>query len=407
MRPRTGLALAVTVLALAGVAVLALSGGGTAALSVVWVSDTGTDIRGNHHAVAAAEVEAERYVVAPISGRAGTTECRLAGLDATDGETVWRVDVAPENCTIHSVADPTVADVDGDGRPEVLATTTGEVLLSVDPATGEAETLATLSSYGYTEPVVANLTGAGREVVVVDYQGTVVVVGPDGEERLNVSGARGVEAQPRVADVDGDGRQELAVASTSGGLTVRSGNGTVEWRHGADADAAPISLVVADADGPGRLLAYTTFGGDLVAVRDGETVWRRSFGEVGSVEAAFDGDDDGTVELYLGTADGRVRALSADDGATEWSTTVTDADVQVTPGPVAGDLDGDGAPELVAASNDGSVTTLDPEDGRVLATYERDVPIYVHRRVADVDGDGDDEALVVYGDGRVVALSLD
>ncbi len=405
MRPRTGLALAGTVLALAGVAVVALSGGSGAALSVVWVSDTGTDIRGNHHAVAAAEVDGNGYVFAPISGRSDTSACRLAGLDAADGETVWRVEVTPANCTIHSVADPVVVDVDGDGHPSVLATTTGAELLSVDPTTGEAERLANLSSYGYTEPVVANLTGRGREVVVVDYLGTVVVVGPDGERRLRTEGAFGVEAQPRVADVDGDGRPELAVASTSGGLAVRSGNGTVEWRHGQD--RTPISLVVAPAEGPGETLVYTTVDGDLVAVRDGETRWERSFGDLASVEAVLDGDGDGRAEVYVGLADGTVRAVSAATGETVWSTTVTDADVQVTPGPVAGDLDGDGAPELVAASNDGSVTVLDPEDGSVLATYERDVPIYVHPRAADVDGDGDDEVLVVYGDGRVVALSLD
>jgi len=407
MRRRTGVALAATVVVLGAVAVLALSGSGGASLSVVWVSDTQSDIRGNHHAVAADEVDGERYVFAPISGSAGTDTCRLAGLDAADGETVWRVDVSPANCTIHSVADPVVADLDGDGRPSVLATTTGTELLAVDPATGEARRLANLSSYGYTEPIVANLTGAGREVVVVDYQGTIVVVGPDGERRLRVAGEQGVEAQPRVADLDDDDAAELAVATTSDGVTVRSGDGSVQWRHGED--AAATSLVVAtvgEATERSSGLVYTTFGGDVVAARGGETAWRRSFGELPTVETAFDGDDDGTPELYVGLGDGRVAALSAETGATEWTTTLTEGDVQVTPGPVVGDVDDDGDPDLVAVSNDGRVAVLDPTDGTVRATYERDVPIYTHPALADVDGDGTPEILVVYGDGRVVALSF-
>ena len=42
----------------------------------------------------------------------------------------------------------------------------------------------------------------------------------------------------------------------------------------------------------------------------------------------------------------------------------------------------------------------------MLATYERDVPIYTHPVVADLAGEAGTEVLVTYGDGRVVALSF-
>jgi hypothetical protein len=402
MRLRTGLGLAAAVLALCGVALLAVSGGAGGSLSVVWVSDTATDARGNHHAPVAGTVDGERYVFAPISGRSGAEACRLAGLDAADGETAWRVDVAPTNCTIHAVADPVVEDVDGDGRSEVLASTTAETVVSVDPATGDAETLVELSSYGYTEPVVANLTGAGPAVAVVDYEGTAVVLGPDGAVRWRADGTRGVEAQPRAADVDGDDRPELVVAATGGAVTVYDGDGTVQRRHAVE--GSPVSVVTTPGEN-GRRVVYTTAEGGVVAFDGDGVAWRRSLGELAMVETALDGDDDGVTELYVGTADGRVRALSAGTGETAWSTAVTREDVQVVPGPVAGDVDDDGDPELVVASQDGRVSVLDPADGDVGATYERDVPVYVHPRLGDVDGDGTPEVLVVYGDGRVVALS--
>ena len=75
------------------------------------------------------------------------------------------------------------------------------------------------------------------------------------------------------------------------------------------------------------------------------------------------------------------------------------------PPPSMGDLDNDGAIELVAPTNNGVVSTVDPQSGDVLASYKRDVPIYVHLTVADTDGNGGAEVYTTYGDGRVVALN--
>lgn len=108
--------------------------------------------------------------------------------------------------------------------------------------------------------------------------------------------------------------------------------------------------------------------------------------------------------MYAAAEDGKLRAIDAASGEVEWTTTLTNADVQMMPPPALGDVDGDGSPELVAPSNDGTVSVVAPKSGDVLATYERDVPIFKYPAVADLDGDGDNEAVVMYGDGRVVAL---
>ncbi|MFC6963189.1 FG-GAP repeat domain-containing protein [Halocatena marina] len=76
------------------------------------------------------------------------------------------------------------------------------------------------------------------------------------------------------------------------------------------------------------------------------------------------------------------------------------------PPPSIGDLDGDGTPELVGVTPDGVVTVLNPSNGEQLATYERDVPVWIHPTVIDLDDDGREEILVMYGDGRAVALSF-
>ena len=72
-----------------------------------------------------------------------------------------------------------------------------------------------------------------------------------------------------------------------------------------------------------------------------------------------------------------------------------------------GDIDGDGEPELVAVTNNGIVSVVDPDSGNVRATYERNVPIYVHPTIANTDNDRAAELYAIYGDGRVIALSYE
>jgi len=117
-----------------GVAVLGFAGGsgGGTSLEATWTSDTGTGIAANHHAVAVADGR----VYAPVSGAVGTQECALVAVSAENGAGVWDYGIPAENCTIHSVADPTVADSDGDGTPEVLAATTEREVKAFDAGSG-------------------------------------------------------------------------------------------------------------------------------------------------------------------------------------------------------------------------------------------------------------------------------
>jgi outer membrane protein assembly factor BamB len=184
------------------------------------------------------------------------------------------------------------------------------------------------------------------------------------------------------------------------GPAVLSADGAVEWvRNGSATHTATAQI---DDD---SALELVTAGSSVVRAYDGASgalQWERDVPGA-RLRAAGDADGDGTPELYVGRTDGRVVALDATTGETEWSTAVAGEDV-MTPPPVLGDLDGDGDQELVAVGNDGSVVALAPDSGAELAAYERSVPIWTFATVADTDGDGDGEVLVRYGDGRVVAL---
>jgi len=412
MRPRTAVAAAVVLASLAGLVALALVGPGGAdgtTVSERWVSDTDRPTGGNHHRVAVARVDGQATAIAPISGRQGSEDCAFVALSAADGSQQWEYSIAPENCTIHSVGDPVVADRDGDGDREVIAATTEESVVALSGTDGEVEFRHELTAYGYSRPVVADLTDdPGRELVVTDVRGTVAVVRSNGSEAWRREFGNLTWGDPAVGDFDADGDPELVVGPGTDGVYLLEADGSTAWHaDGLEGSITWLATGQVDDD-PAIEVVAATGRGEVVAVdgATGDLEWRRSFDRFAAVEAIGDGDDDGDSEVYAVARDGKLRALSGTDGSTEWTTSLTTEDVQMTPPPSMGDVDGDGDPELVAPGNDGVVSIVDPETGDVLATYEREVAVYAPVTLADANADGVLEAYVLYADGRVVSLSV-
>ncbi|MFC5366666.1 PQQ-binding-like beta-propeller repeat protein [Salinirubrum litoreum] len=403
MRTRTLLAVALLVGSLLAVGVVALGFGGGQQLTVTWTSDTARPVGGNHHAVAVADGQ----VYAPISGQTDSDQCALVALSAEDGTAAWDYQIPPEDCEIHAVADPTVADYDDDGQREVLAATTESEVAGFAPG-GEKQFGYALTDYGYTEPVVADLHPAeGQEIVVADVRGVVHVFGADGTERWRDRVPGFVFAQPTVADVDADAEQEALVGSRSGRVTVYEGDGDVRWRTNAT-DSGITWLAVGDADGDAGLeTVLATARGETVALDDdGSVLWRTEFDRLTAVDVIYDGDADGEAEVYVTDASGTLRSLDAATGAVEWTASLASTEVQMTPPAVLGDVDGGGDPELVVTGNDGTVSVVDPATGEVRLTATRNARSFTHATLADVDDDGREEVFAMYDDGTVQRLDV-
>jgi len=433
MRARTVAAAALVVAALAGVVVLGVgisTDGGD--LTEEWTSDTPRQNERNHHAVGASEDG--QVIVAPVAEVPNpetpltNTSCTLARLAPADGAVQWRTTVPPDRCFTHALSEPVVADLDGaedtsagnrsaersgdaDGGATVISTSIENALIAYDAETGEEQWRVTLNesdpSYGYGRPTVADLpVSPGREVVFSSIHGDVGVVTANGSvawrSSLPAAGVDDpiVQQRPIVADLDGDTDSEIAVGSGSG-LVVFEADGSVAWTY---PDASQYVVATQADDDPARELLVGD-GRTLAALdgASGEGQWTADIDPTLRYREVADGDGDGTDELYAGTLSGEVLAIDVTSGAVEWRSTVSTDGAPVW-SPVTTDLDGDDAPEVVVTSRDGSVTVLSGDGGRVLATYERSVPIETHVTPADLDEDGTPEVLVRYGDGRVVAL---
>lgn len=371
-------------------------------LELMWISDTGRGEQANHHEVAAARVNGEALIAAPVSmsgGDGSPGNCALIALNG-DGEIRWRHDVPPPRCYIHAVGDPAIEDFDADGTEEVLSATTENVFHVFSPS-GELEFRYNLTSFGYGKPTAGNLTAEeGNETVVIDFRGVAFVFDSSGSLVWRKNLSTYALAQPRIGDFDADGEPEIV---TGAGVMLEN-NGSVAWRR----DVSGSYLIEGQMDSDDAQEIAFSGGKEITVVdgRNGDTEWQRRFRGSGGAVSLSDADSDGSPELYAGFGS-TLYSLSAGNGSTVWSTVLVSGGVDRLPPPDVGDVDGDGGPEVVAAASNGLVSVVGAVSGEVDGSYRRDVGVYAHPTVSDVDGDGRDEVIVIYGDGRVVALGQD
>lgn len=329
-------------------------------------------------------------------------------------------------------------DVTGDGRIDIVATTTSnDGQLVVAPGTGGA-------SIGFEAPILTPIGDIPTRLQVADVNTDGIpdaVVTSNSPNVVNVlinDGAAGFSPAPGsplamptptargfvVADLDGDGNEDIAVAAFGGTLLVYLGDGTGGF--GAPL-ASPVtvnvigSLVAGDftGDGIADLLGTST-------VNDG-FVLLAGLGGGTYADPVFFGSGDGTSELAIGDVNGDLTPdavainLFADDitvhiGTADPTafTTARRFAVGVTPVDViAGDITSDGVVDLLTANlNSGSLSLLEGTGGGGFAPAA-DVAANLLGgpsgvAAADFDGDGLlDVAVADLGGTRAVVLRND
>ncbi|MFC6730578.1 PQQ-binding-like beta-propeller repeat protein, partial [Natronoarchaeum mannanilyticum] len=265
MKRTTALAVVLVFAVLAAGLVVGLvqfaDGGGS--LEEQWVSDTARDHTGNHHPVAVVERADGADVIAPINdvgddASMTSTSCALTSLDGGSGGIDWQAGMPVEHCHIHTFSDPKIADVTGDGAPDVIVGTGRKALVAYDGTDGSELWDREFETIGYSRPVLADLTDdPGEEIVAVDFFGNAYAVASDGTPLWHRALNGTVWAEPAVGDFTGDGTTEIAVGSNEGTFLLAA-NGSVERQF----DATAYTLVDDDVDGDGRPELIAADAGD-------------------------------------------------------------------------------------------------------------------------------------------------
>lgn len=255
--------------------------------------------------------------------------------------------------------------------------------------------------HAFGDPTIVDLEGNGTdEVVVATTEGVVRVHDArTGEETFRRDLAGWGYAKPLVTDFTSNKGRELVVADLSGGVFVFDTDGTRLWNRSLSSITAPIVIDDFDANGAPELVVGEGKNATLLG-SDGSIAWQMPIG--GSVTWLTTGqaDDDEAVEIVVTTTKGHVVAVDGATGQRDWSQQFDDMAAVYA----FGDGDGDGQAEVYAVAEDGKLRALDASDGAIEWTTTlttEDIQMTPPPALGDLDGDGQPELVAVSQDGVV------
>lgn len=340
---------------------------------------------------------------------AGKTVIRLNG----DGSLVWKLE---EPAPIATPA--TVADIDGDGTPEILFATSDGTVFCIDANKGLRWTHAfNTPAGGFKALVAADLTPSrGMEILAGFDDGWLNCLSADGTLLWRFFGDKFRVGGIAVACVDNDNAPEVVYGTDNGHVYCLDAFGRIEWRYN---ELAPYgrsgpNLTDLDKDGKPELLITRSNVGNATCLMAldasaGKCLWRTRDvmqGYFSNAVADFDGD--GLLEVVHGDKGNHLYCENA-DGARRWDVELGGRGVFWAP--CVADVDGDGQLEVIAGvrGNDprtGACVYVVGADGKVKSALKLGSGANVSPAVGDIDGDGRLEVVVAAeGPNQVQALT--
>jgi hypothetical protein len=254
----------------------------------------------------------------------------LRAISGADGSELFSV--TDRAYRVHPGAEPAVADIDDDGRPEIMVSKDGgEIICFEDDGSFKWETKET--GLGRLAIAVANLDQEGTPEIIAGR----TVLNSNGTVRWTGTGSASYASA--VADLDGDGRPEVVTDSHA-----YTNVGTIHW--GPSAHAGRPAIGNFDKDPFPEIVSV---GGDQVSLteHDGTLKWgpvAMPGGGGNGPPVVADIDGDGWPEIGVGGRDYYVAFET--DGSIKWMADIRDYSSRAASSS-AFDFDQDGRAEIV------------------------------------------------------------
>ena len=259
--------------------------------------------------------------------------------------------------------------------------------------------------HAFGDPTVADLNGDGNDQVFVATTEELVHAYDleSGQEQFSRDLAGWGYAAPVITNFTPSDGRELIVADLSGGVSVFDSTGSPLWSRNFSSIYAPPFVKDFDADGTDELVIGE---GKNVTIIQGNGTIDRQTSVGGSVLWMTIGqaDTDDAIEIVAATNNGRVIAVDGQTGDVEWRQQFD----RLAAVYAFGDGDGDGQAEVYAVAKDGKVRAITASTGEIEWTTTlttEDVQMTPPPALDDLDGDGDPELVAVSQDGTVSVVN--
>ena len=309
-----------------------------------------------------------------------------------------------------TMADLAVGDLDGDGAMEII--TSDGIGVAVYAADGSG-LLWSLASGGGNSVAVGNVDAdAALEIVTTTSGGKGYVI-DGGSRTIDWEYINSFGAQVKLADLDGDGMQEIVGAAAWYKITVFDvDRKSPAWEKSVNLDIASVLIADIDGDGSKEILYGDNQGGTTHAI---DTVtkaekWSISCNDSGvSGIALGDLDNDGANEILWGaggssTGPDHLYVANPATKAVEWQSKHVDGPLSAV---AVGDVDDDGDDEIVMVSfesdsgyAEGIIHIFNARTHAIEYQEKLGIMDWMGVRsvkIGDVDGDGKTEFVVTTG----------
>ena len=316
-----------------------------------------------------------------------------------------------------------VTDLDADGQPEVLAGTESGQLYAWHYNGRAVAGWPVVLHAGFrvlATPAVGDLDGdGGSDIVVPVSDGKLYALDSAGNLRpgwpvsigdvADLFGSQVINSSPRIADLDGDGSNEVIVGSTDKRVYVFNRDGAQRWVY-PTGDMVLSTPAIGEIDPASPGLEIVVGSGDrYVYLLDngGNLIWRRPTGWiVRSSPIIADLDGDQSPEIIIGSDDDKVWAWHTDGKLVSGWPAATGADILSSPR--VGDVDNDGRLDVIVGSDDAKVWAWHA-DGSLINGWPRSMNLSIKGAplLANLDDDATLEVAAADLSGTIQKWNID